>query len=98
VIAVGRASHHSALIEIIGSEQLLRVVADVPDLNVVQSSVEPRGEYRWKVAAYASDDAVDAAVALGAEVHVLLSTQQDLEQRRELAGTIAEELVRRGRS
>lgn len=87
-----------ALIEIVASEQLVRVVAEIPGLTVVQSSFEPCGEYRWKFAAYASDEAVDAAVASGAEVHVLLSTQEDLEQRRELAGTIAEQRAKRGKS
>jgi hypothetical protein len=52
------------LVQITGAEEVVRAVMNVPDLNIVQSSVEPRGEGKWKVAAYASDDAIDAATAL----------------------------------
>ena len=56
------------LVQITGTEEIVRAVMNVPDLNIVQSRVEPRGEGQRKVAAYASDDAIDAATALGAEV------------------------------
>jgi hypothetical protein len=84
------------LVQITGTEEIIRAVMNVPDLNIVQSSVEPRSEEQWKVAAYASDDAIDAATALGAEVQVVLPTNQDIEHRQQIAGTIAQLLIERG--
>ena len=42
------------LVQITGTEEIVRAVMNVPDLNIVQSRVEPRGEGQRKVAAYAS--------------------------------------------
>ncbi|MDQ4104697.1 MAG: hypothetical protein M3186_13665 [Actinomycetota bacterium] len=84
------------LVQITGTEEIVRAVMNVPDLNIVQSSVEPRGEGKWKVAAYASDDAIDAATALGAEVQVVLPTDRDIEHRQQIAGTIAQLRAERG--
>jgi hypothetical protein len=84
------------LVQITGTEEIVRAVMNVPDLNIVQSSVEPRGEGQWKVAAYASDDAIDAATALGAEVQVVLPTNRDIEHRQQIARTIAQLRTERG--
>jgi hypothetical protein len=84
------------LVQIIGAEEVVRAVMNVPDLNIVQSSVEPRGEGKWKVAAYASDDAIDAATALGAEVQVMLPTERDIEHRQQITDTIAQLRTERG--
>lgn len=84
------------LVQIIVPEENVRELMNVPDLNIVRSSVEPRGEGRWKVAAYASDAAIDAATALGAEVRVMLPTEQDVEHRQQIATTIAALRAERG--
>lgn len=84
------------LVQIIVPEEIVRELMNVPDLNVVRSSVESRGEGRWKVAAYASDEAIEAATALGAEVRVMLPTEQDVEQRQQVATTIADLRAERG--
>jgi hypothetical protein len=84
------------LVQIIGAEEIVRALMNVPDLNIVRSSVEPRGVGRWKVAAYASDEAIDAATALGAEVQVVLSTERDVQHRQQIASTIAQLRTERG--
>lgn len=85
-----------SLVQITAGRAILDALLDVPDLNVVMSSVEPRGPDRWKVAAYASDAAVEAATALGAQVRVVLPTADDAAQRQDTAATIARERAERG--
>jgi hypothetical protein len=84
-----------ALVQIIGDKNVLRELAAVPDLNIVQSSAHPYGEGLWKVAAYSSDQAIEAARALGAEVQVLMSTEAHAEHRRDVAHAIMQQRAAR---
>jgi hypothetical protein len=65
-------------------------------LNVVRSSFDALGEGRWKAAAYASDEAVEAARALGADVRIMVPTDVETAQRQQLAARIAQERTQRG--
>lgn len=84
------------LVQVTGNDEIVRALTAIPGLNIVRSSVEPRGEGKWKVAAYASDEAIEAATALGAEVRVLLPTELDVQHRRETAAALARVRSERG--
>ncbi|MEU6237486.1 hypothetical protein [Kitasatospora sp. NPDC047058] len=85
-----------SLVQIEGSEDVLRAVQDIPELHLVRSSLEARTDYRYKVAAYASDQAVDAAVAQGAEVTVLLSSEGAAEHHARVSAEIGRGYAERG--
>jgi hypothetical protein len=85
-----------SLVQIEAPQEILRALRSVPDLNMVRSSVEPRGEGRWKVAAYASDEAIAAAEELGAEVRIMVATEALAEHRTRLARQIQQGRIERG--
>ncbi|MEU1284245.1 hypothetical protein [Kitasatospora sp. NPDC005856] len=85
-----------SLVQIEGSEEVLRAVQDVPELHLVRSSLEPRADHRYKVAAYASDRAVEAAVAQGARVTVLLSSEGAAEHHARMSAAIGRGRAERG--
>ncbi|AUY52592.1 hypothetical protein [Streptomyces sp. CB01881] len=85
-----------SLVQIEGSEDVLRAVQGIPELHLVRSSLEARSDYQYKVAAYASDRAVEAAVAQGAQVTVLLSSEGVDEHRARTSAVIGRGYAERG--
>ncbi|MFD0275367.1 hypothetical protein ACFVHB_15880 [Kitasatospora sp. NPDC127111] len=85
-----------SLVQIEGSEEVLRAVQGIPELHLVRSSLETRADYRYKVAAYASDQAVEAAVAQGAEVTVLLSSEDAADHHARMSAVIGQGYAERG--
>ncbi|MEV6975011.1 hypothetical protein [Kitasatospora sp. NPDC093806] len=77
-----------SLIQIEGSSEVLRAVQEIPELHVVKSSVETGADGRYRVAAYASDQAVEAAIAQGANVYVVLSTEEASQRHERVAAQI----------
>ncbi|MBB5079315.1 hypothetical protein [Nonomuraea endophytica] len=73
----------------------MRAVADLPGISVVRTGWEPLGEDRWRAAAYARDEALEEARALGAAVTVLAGTEELAASRAALAEAV--ERAERGR-
>ncbi|MCU7821143.1 hypothetical protein [Kitasatospora sp. DSM 101779] len=85
-----------SLVQIEGSEEVLRAVQGIPELHLVRSSLEARSDDRYKVAAYASDQAVEAAVAQGAQVTVMLSSEGVDEHHARMSAVIGQGYAERG--
>ncbi|WP_190211648.1 hypothetical protein [Kitasatospora indigofera] len=85
-----------SLVQIEGSEDVLRSVQGIPELHLVRSSLEARSGHRYKVAAYGSDRAVEAAVAQGAQVKVLLSSEGVDEHHTRMSAVIGQGYTERG--
>ncbi|MFC5890639.1 hypothetical protein RMN57_00050 [Kitasatospora sp. CM 4170] len=85
-----------SLVQIEGSEEVLRAVQLLPELHMVRSSLETRPDDQYKVAAYASDQAVEAAIAEGARVTVLLSSESAADQHARMSAVIGRGYAERG--
>ncbi len=68
------------LIRITASSEVLSGLTDVPELNVVKSSVDEVGGGQFSVGAYASDAAIQEIGRRGARVEVLLDADTRMAQ------------------
>ncbi|MEV8097959.1 hypothetical protein [Kitasatospora sp. NPDC085879] len=85
-----------SLVQIAGSAEVLRAVVAMPEIQDVRASLVTLDDGNLRVAAYASDEAVEAAVAAGAVVVVLISTEAVAGQQSRLAAAIEQGRGARG--
>jgi hypothetical protein len=65
-----------SLIQIQGSPDVLRGLYDIEGLKIVRRSVKQHADTSWTVGGYATEAAIEAVRARGADVEVLATTAE----------------------